>query len=132
MIEIGSIIVHSGRRELSQESVEKLALSIERIGLLNPITISSNRVLIAGWHRLEAVRQLGWSKIPCHIIELNDMQSELACLDENFVRSDLSGIEFNDLLLRRKELYESLHPEVRHGGDRRSQEIKTTNCRLDP
>ena len=131
MIEIRKIIIHPGRRDLNPESVEKLARSIARIGLLNPITVSQDHVLIAGLHRLEAVKQLGWVKVPCHILDLGELQAELACLDENFIRNDLSGVEFNDLLLRRKELYESIHPEVRHGGDRKSSEIKTTNCRLD-
>ena len=34
--------------------------SIERIGLLQPITITPEGVLVCGWRRLEAVRRLGW------------------------------------------------------------------------
>ena len=49
-------------------------------------------------------------------------------IDENFVRSSLSEMDRNDILSRRKELYEQLHPQVKHGGDRRSEEIKRTNC----
>ena len=39
---------------------------------------------------------------------LEGLQAELAEIDENFVRTDLSAIEYGDLLLRRKEIYETL------------------------
>ena len=39
---------------------------------------------------------------------LEGLQPELAEIDENFVRTDLSAIEYGDLLLRRKEIYETL------------------------
>ena len=43
------------------------------------------------------------------------MQAELAEIDENFVRKNLSIIDFGNLLLRRKEIYEILHPETKQG-----------------
>ena len=46
---------------------------------------------------------------------LEGLQAELAEIDENFVRTDLSAIEYGDLLLRRKEIYETLHPETKAG-----------------
>ena len=42
-------------------------------------------------------------------------QAELAEIDENFVRTDLEVMEFGKLLLRRKEIYEMLHPETKSG-----------------
>lgn len=62
---------------------------------------------------------------------LEGLQAELAEIDENFVRTDLSAIEYGDLLLRRKEIYEALHPETKHGGDRKSEKIKCAKCTLD-
>ena len=46
---------------------------------------------------------------------LEGLQAELAEIDENFVRSGLSAIEYGEMLLRRKEIYETLHPETRAG-----------------
>lgn len=43
------------------------------------------------------------------------MQTELAEIDENVVRTELSVIEYGELLERRKEIYESLHPETKAG-----------------
>lgn len=45
------------------------------------------------------------------VSSLEGLQAELAEIDENFVRSDLTPLEFGELLLRRKEIYEMLHPE---------------------
>ena len=54
---------------------------------------------------------------------------ELAEIDENFVRAGLSHRELGDLLLRRKELYEALHPETRQG-QRNGQTAKNDNLTL--
>ena len=131
-IPIFQINVNAGRREADPEAVQKLADSISKVGLLNPITVNQEYTLIAGLHRLEAAKRLGWTEIKCTVSNLEGLQAELAEIDENFVRKDLSDDEFRELLLRRKEIYESLHPETRHGGDRKSKKIKSAKCALDP
>ena len=130
-IRIFQIKVNPGRREADPEAVHKLADSISEVGLMNPITVDQKYTLIAGLHRLEAAKRLGWADIECTVSNLEGLQIELAEIDENFVRKDLSDGEFRDLLLRRKEIYESLHPETKHGGDRKSEKIKCAKCTLD-
>ena len=111
-IPITAIKISPGRREAAPGSVRELADSIAEIGLLNPITVDRGHTLIAGLHRLEAAKLLGWTEIECVISELEGLRAELAEIDENFVRSDLTALEFGELLLRRKELYEALHPQT--------------------
>ena len=130
-IPIFQINVNDGRREADQDAVQELADSIAELGLINPITVDQEYTLIAGLHRLEAAKRLGWRSIACTVSGLEGLQAELAELDENFVRKDLSDDELRDLLLRRKEVYESLHPETRNGGDRKSEKIRTSKCRSD-
>ena len=110
-IPISEIKVNPGRRKAAPADVRELADSIAEIGLLNPITVSQSRTLIAGLHRLEAAKLLGWTEIECVVSGLEGLRAELAEIDENFVRSDLTPLEFGELLLRRKEIYEALHPE---------------------
>ena len=43
-------------------------------------------------------------------------QAELAEIDENLIRADLSPIERALHVARRKELYEKIHPETKQGG----------------
>lgn len=127
-IPIFQINVNAGRREADPEAVQKLADSISRVGLLNPITVDQEYTLIAGLHRLEAAKRLGWTEIKCTVSNLEGLQAELAEIDENFVRKDLSDDEFRELLLRRKEIYEALHPETKHGM-RNGQTSKNRNLR---
>lgn len=95
--------------------IDELVRSISEVGLLNPITVDPDHTLIAGLHRLEAAKRLGWSEIECTVCGLEGLQAELAEIDENVVRSALSTIEYGELLERRKEIYESLHPETKVG-----------------
>lgn len=130
-IQISEIKINPGRREALPERVAELAKSIAEVGLLNPVTIDRGNTLIAGLHRLEAAKLLGWAEVDCTVSSLEGLQAELAEIDENFVRTDLSAIEYGDLLLRRKEIYEALHPETKNGGDRKSEKIRTSKCRSD-
>lgn len=130
-VPINEIKVTPGRRAATPGSIRDLADSIAEIGLLNPVTINQDHTLIAGLHRLEAAKLLGWTEIECVVIGLDGLRAELAEIDENFVRSDLTPIEFGELLLRRKEIYETLHPETKNGGDRKSHDIRTSKCRSD-
>ena len=114
-IKISSIKINPGRREAAPQSVEELARSIAAVGLMNPVTLDQNNTLIAGLHRLEAARLLGWTEIECNITGMNSVQAELAEIDENIVRTKLTKQELGDQLLRRKDLYEMLHPETKAG-----------------
>lgn len=114
-IAMSKIKINSGRREVSLSSINELAQSISEVGLLNPITVDPNHMLIAGLHRLEAAKRLGWTEIECTVCGLEGLQAKLAEIDENVVRTALSTIEYGELLERRKELYESLYPETKAG-----------------
>ena len=111
-VNINDIKINSGRRAVLDKDVEELALSILDVGLLNPITLTEDYTLIAGLHRLEAVKLLGWTEIECTITDLEGLSAELAELDENFARANLSPLEMGDLLKRRKDIYEELYPET--------------------
>ena len=125
-IKISEIKIKSGRREATTEAIEELAKSIAAVGLINPITLDQNNTLIAGLHRLEAAKLLGWTEIECSIIGMSDLQAELAEIDENIVRTKLTHHELGEQFLRRKELYEMLHPETRQGM-RNGQTSKSAN-----
>ena len=128
LVPISEITVNPGRREALPGDVKELADSILEVGLINPIMVDQAHTLIAGLHRLEAMKLLGRTEIECTISNLDGLQVALAEIDENFFRKDLSDDEFRELLLRRKEIYESLHPEAKRGGDR----SKRTKCPSAP
>ena len=77
-VRISSIKINPGRREAEPKAVEELARSIAAVGLLNPITLDQHNTLVAGLHRLEAAKLLGWTEIECTAIGMNTVQAELA------------------------------------------------------
>ena len=129
LININDIKINPGRREAAPEDVQRLSESVAEVGMMNPITVDADYTLVAGLHRLEAAKLLGWTEIECVVSEADGLQAELAEIDENFVRAGLSHRELGDLLLRRKELYEAIHPETRQG-QRNGQTAKNANFSL--
>jgi ParB family transcriptional regulator, chromosome partitioning protein len=87
--------------------VAELAMSIRRHGLFHPIIVrpAEDRFeLIAGSRRLAAVRMLGWRKVPCQIVELEDQEAFEVALAENVNRKTLDPLEearaFDDYVRR--------------------------------
>ena len=78
LVRIDEIKITPGRRDAAPEDIKSLAQSISELGLLNPITIDQNHTLIAGRHRLEAAKSLGWNEIECNISDLQGLKAELA------------------------------------------------------
>jgi ParB family chromosome partitioning protein len=89
--DVASIIVDRAdrqRREL--RNIDELAESIQRIGLINPIVITSDGVLVAGERRLTAIRQLAWTHVPVQYAEdLSDYELQTIELEENIKRENL-------------------------------------------
>jgi ParB family transcriptional regulator, chromosome partitioning protein len=82
------------RRNIS--GTEELAESIEQKGLLQPIlvrTLDGYFEIVAGNRRFCACKALGWKKIACHIIELDDKQAFEVSLIENVQRKSLSPLD---------------------------------------
>lgn len=112
-VPITSICVPEGRRTLRK--IEELTASIAEVGLLNAVTVTAEHRLIAGYHRLEACKRLGWEEIDARIVTLGELDAELAEIDENLVRNDLTMLERAEHYCRRKQLYEVKHPQTRRG-----------------
>lgn len=97
--------------------IEQLVESIRELGLLEPIILRrETKELISGLHRLESIRALGQDEILARLVDVTDLQAEMMELDENLARVELTALERAEHIIRRKQLYEALHPEVQHGG----------------
>jgi ParB family transcriptional regulator, chromosome partitioning protein len=90
-------------------TVEDLAKSIERQGLLNPITVlrkaDDRYALIAGQRRLSACKRLGWPAIPAIVRDsMSDADATAVSLIENVHRADMNprdkAVAFNALYER--------------------------------
>ncbi len=127
-------------RPVDDAAVKALAGSIAENGLLSPITVRPCKVsrggrtidgfeIVAGHHRVKAFGRLGRETIPAIVVEIDDLPAELALIDENLCRNDLTPAERAAATARRKAIYVSLHPETKHGGNRKSDQA--ANLPLD-
>ena len=74
----------------------ELANSINQKGLLQPIIVRPKEgffQIVAGNRRFEACKLLGWRKIPCHIMELDDKAAFEVSLIENIQRQTLNPLD---------------------------------------
>lgn len=95
---------HQTRRDFHEEELAALAQSIDRSGLLNPISVRAlpqgGYCLIAGERRWRACQMLGWSRIPALVWQKDDADAAALTLAENLHRSDLHYIEEAEGILR--------------------------------
>lgn len=90
---VGDIIVEREKRQRKQVGlVQDLADSIKKIGLINPITITRDNVLVAGERRLEACKLLSptFQISVRYLDELSNLELQIVELDENLKRSELN------------------------------------------
>lgn len=124
-ISINDIYAVSRRRAISTQKVAKLAHSITEIGLLNPITVQQNGAnfrLVAGLHRLEAFKLLQRDTIPAYVVSFDEAErAELAEIDENLQRNELTVLEQAEHLYRRDEILEILGLRAKRGDNRYSR-----------
>lgn len=96
-------------RALDQQRVDGLKSSMDELGLINPITVYSGEdgelVLAAGAHRLKAAQALGWESIDAVVMDGDDVDRQLAEIDENLCRFELSPAQRALHMSRRKELW---------------------------
>ena len=85
------------RDVFEEDSLQSLADSISRYGLLQPITVryqdSGYYQIIAGERRWRAARLAGLTEVPVRIIEADDRTTAELALVENLQREDLNPIE---------------------------------------
>lgn len=109
------IFRRSDARAISLDTVSGLADSIGSVGLINPIRVRAANdgwEVIAGAHRHEACKSLGLAEITCDVVEDDDLHAELAMIDENLCRAELSPSDRARQTARRKAIYIELHPET--------------------
>ena len=92
------ITVSDRLRRINEEKVVELANSIKEIELINPIFVRSiddgrGVVLVAGAHRLAAVKLLGMEQIRVVFVTGDDIECKLWEIAENLHRAELTKLE---------------------------------------
>ncbi|WP_027472581.1 ParB/RepB/Spo0J family partition protein [Saccharicrinis fermentans] len=97
-IEVSKIVANpwQPRSRFDEEKLDELAKSIEKIGVIQPLTVrkSGNKYqLIAGERRFRASKIAGLEKIPAYVRTADDETMLEMALVENIQREDLDPIE---------------------------------------
>ncbi|MGA2514813.1 MAG: MT-A70 family methyltransferase, partial [Candidatus Limnocylindrales bacterium] len=79
------------RHRKDMGNIDVFAADIAARGLLQPIGVSPDGMLIFGQRRILACRKLGWSEIPVRVLDLDDMLGAEAA--ENTMRLDFAPSE---------------------------------------
>jgi ParB/RepB/Spo0J family partition protein len=114
IVRVDQVVVGERHRTLDEDKVKALAESIQAFGLMRPISVVQEDTvyrLVAGLHRLEAVKRLGWVSIPAMRAPRSD--NELIEIDENLARAELTPDEFRDHVQRRKRIWEARKAEAK-------------------
>lgn len=66
----------------NDETVPALVKSIERYGFRVPLILDSSNTIISGHTRFRAVREMGWTEVPCVIADIDEKKArELRIID---------------------------------------------------
>ena len=106
--------------------IDSLKKSIEKVGLINPVTINKNSELLAGARRFQAITELGWTEVAVHEVDRDTLEQELISIDENLVRTPLTKLEFEKSLNRGRSIYEELNPDA-NKVDLSNKDLNTEN-----
>lgn len=93
--------------------ITELKNSIQENGILQPLLIDKDNVLIAGHRRLQAAKELGLEDVPTQMIDVkNHDRVAIIQLVENIQRKDLDPIEeanaYNDYIAKNKTTIEQM------------------------
>jgi ParB family transcriptional regulator, chromosome partitioning protein len=85
------------RTSFDEQSLEELAVSIKKLGIVQPLTVresgNGRYQLIAGERRLRAARLAGLTHVPAYIRTADDQAMLELALVENIQREDLDAVE---------------------------------------
>ncbi|WP_444667153.1 ParB/RepB/Spo0J family partition protein [Cereibacter changlensis] len=120
-VAVAEVIVRDRLRPVSEAGVESLIASVTELGVLkDPIHLRKKKdgklYLMAGAHRLEVARRLGWEEIPAKVwTGATDDWALMMEIDDNLAGAEMNALDTAVFLATRKEVYERLHPETRRG-----------------
>lgn len=88
--------VNQPRRNFNEESIDELAESIKRYGVIQPIIVTKRDKyyeIVAGERRWRASKKAGLDEIPCIVRDDTERKNKEIALIENIQREDLNPIE---------------------------------------
>jgi ParB/RepB/Spo0J family partition protein len=101
-LKLSEIVVKESRYRKDFGDIQELALSINKIGLLHPIVVTKDKVLVAGERRLRAHQELGMDEIEVKFLdECTEVVQREIEIEENIKRK---AFTWQEEVLAKEEL----------------------------
>lgn len=111
-VPISEITVPPDRQRKEMKGIEELARSLAAVGLINPLVVTEDLVLVAGERRLTAAKSISWTHIDVRLVtDLTPNEAKIIEFEENAKRLDLSWQEVASAVLSYHEAQVAEHPD---------------------
>ena len=87
----------------NDDTVQAIKRSIEHYGFNQPLLVDAKHVIIAGHARYKALYKLGWTEVPCIIVDLPEEKAKAYRIADNKI-SELSSWNMPDLVSELRSL----------------------------
>lgn len=88
--------------------VRDLIESIEDVGLLQPITVTQDNIILSGHRRVKAVRQLGWDMIDAEVVDNIPAEADQI---ERLIASNVYREKTNEMKMREAKALADARPK---------------------
>ena len=120
-VRVADVAIPERWRNINEKALDSLANSMSMIGLQTPISIRAKNGgfrLVAGRHRLEAAKQLGWKYIDAIVTHVGQIDRQLWHEVENLDRVDLTALERAEAVATKAKLAAKWAAQDAHPGGR--------------
>lgn len=93
MVPLDKIRLSGENMRLDADDIDELAESIKAIGLLQPLVLNEDLVLVCGHRRFAACRRAGLTEVPATVRAFTDEEAFVALFTENVHRKHLTPLE---------------------------------------
>jgi len=70
-------------REIDEEELDSLKKSLEEFSFVEPAVVNKDYTIIGGHQRVRAAESLGWTEVPCFIVDLDKTKEKMLNLALN-------------------------------------------------
>jgi ParB family transcriptional regulator, chromosome partitioning protein len=122
-------------RPTNATDVVALVNSIRTIGLQSPLNVierDGRYLLIAGRHRLEALRVIGEERVPARVVDFDDIEARLWTISENLHRTELTALQRSEQVAEWVRLTESKAAQAAQPWEEKGVQIAPVSSTATP
>ena len=98
-------------RVMSEEELENLKESVKSFDMVEPIIVNKDMTVIGGHQRLKVAKDLGWTEVPCIIVDLDKRREKILNLALNKIVGSWDEEKLTALVREMKD-----YPEIKLSG----------------